>query len=79
MRDPRILVPRALLQLWLEFGPTAPLEPAIRRFMEARLGADLGDERDACEHEAERLAVEALDGGLRPDVTPDRSGARAYP
>jgi hypothetical protein len=149
--QPRILVPRALLKLWLEFGASAPLEPAIRRFMEARLGADLGavrihtgaaaarlcdtlqaraltlgndilfadgdyapwtadglwllahelvhvlqqraasgpsrawlatpgfvavgDEFDACEHEADRLAAEALGGGLRSVVTPDRSGA----
>lgn len=35
----------------------------------------LGTEDDACEHEADRLAAEVLDGGLRSAVTADRTGA----
>lgn len=33
-----------------------------------------GGDDDDCEHEADRLASEVLDGGLRSYVTPDRSG-----
>ena len=35
----------------------------------------LGEEDDACEREADRLAAEIIDGGLRSSVTPDYSGA----
>ncbi len=35
----------------------------------------LGDDEDTCEAEADRLAAEVIDGGLRSAVTPDRSGA----
>ena len=35
----------------------------------------VGEEDDACEREADRLAAEVIDGGLRSVVTPDRTGA----
>jgi hypothetical protein len=35
----------------------------------------VGDEDDACEREADRLAAEVLDGGLRSAVSPDYTGA----
>jgi hypothetical protein len=151
MRDSEIVISRDLLKLWLQFGEATPLEPSVRRYMQARTGADLGevrihtgpvaaqlcqtlkaraltlgddilfaegeyepasvegrwllahelvhvlqqragrgcapgrrarsgfvalgDEHDACECEADLLAAEVLDGGLRSAVTPDYSGA----
>ena len=45
MSNAEILIPRELLKLWLHFGETTPLPPQTRRFMEQRLGTDLGEVR----------------------------------
>lgn len=45
MSSAPVLIPRELLQLWLQFGDTTPLNGAARRLMEQRFGADFGDVR----------------------------------
>jgi hypothetical protein len=72
-------------------GQYAPRGPAGRRLLahelvhvlQQRLGRSrgrpsvvpVGDPGDACEAEADRLAAEALGGGLRSAVSPDAAGA----
>lgn len=45
MASTPVVIPRELLQLWLQFGDTAPLPVATRRVMEQRFGADFSDVR----------------------------------